>query len=302
MQKGKQLELFVAQVEKLLLPAGFEVRANEKIVNDEGVQIAEFDLEIAGKVGSASITWLIECRDRPASGPAPGSWIEQLVGRCQRFGFNKVTAVSTTGFSPSATEYAKKTGIDLRVVSNLSPNDIIEWFPLTHFKIFNKKARLEAYDFSLYEETSENIEILQRFMKENPKDGKFLISSETGKVCTVGEAFLAVVSNNKCFDFAEHDKGEKKVRIRAEYPDDNSHFVLDVGTNRLRLKTIYFVGTVLVDVTDVPINSIMKYASDQNEMISQSVVFSPPEAEFPYDVEFHKLETTGETHILLRKK
>lgn len=36
------------------------------------------------------------------------SWIEQLVGRRARFGFNKVTAVSITGFATGAAEFASK--------------------------------------------------------------------------------------------------------------------------------------------------------------------------------------------------
>src|SRR5438876_3903181 len=97
---GKQLETLVAFVEKTLTPHGLTVSTNRRVFNDEGAQIAEFDLEICGKFGSTDIRWLVECRDRPGQGPSPGSWIEQLVGRRARFGFNKVTAVSTTGFAP----------------------------------------------------------------------------------------------------------------------------------------------------------------------------------------------------------
>src|ERR671918_3202396 len=96
---GKSLEKLVKQIEELLLPKGFYIRSNERVYNDEGIQIAEFDIEITGMLGSTPIKWLIECRDRPAQGPAPGSWIEQLVGRRARFRIDKVTAVSTTGFS-----------------------------------------------------------------------------------------------------------------------------------------------------------------------------------------------------------
>src|SRR5712691_3000047 len=120
---GRQLEGLVAFVEQTLLPQGFEVKTNERIYNDEGVQIAEFDIEVRGKVGSTEIAWLIECRDRPGQGPAPGSWIEQLVGRRTRFGFNKVTAVSTTGFAAGAIEFAQSEGIELREVRTLGPEE-----------------------------------------------------------------------------------------------------------------------------------------------------------------------------------
>ncbi len=82
---GKQLEGLVAFVEKTLLPQGFDVKTNERIYNEDGIQIAEFDIEVRGKIGSTNIAWLVECRDRPGQGSAPGSWIEQLLGRRIRF-------------------------------------------------------------------------------------------------------------------------------------------------------------------------------------------------------------------------
>jgi hypothetical protein len=107
---GKFLENLVRQIEELLLPNGFSVKANSRVFNDEGIQIAEFDIEIRGRLGSADISWLIECRDRPAGGPAPGSWIEQLVGRRDRFGFNKVTAVRPQALQPALPTTQRRRG------------------------------------------------------------------------------------------------------------------------------------------------------------------------------------------------
>lgn len=128
---GRQLEELVAFVEKTLLPQGYEVRANERVYNEEGVQVAELDVEVRGKIGSTNITWLIECRDRPADGPAPGYWIEQLVGRRTRFGFNKVTAVSTAGFAAGAIEFARSQNIELREVKTLTVDEFKDWLAMS---------------------------------------------------------------------------------------------------------------------------------------------------------------------------
>src|SRR5262245_36754469 len=103
---GKGLGQLVADIEKTLLPPNFSITTNEKIFDASGVQIAEFDIVIEGDLGSTSMRWLIECRDRPSKGAAPGEWILGLIGRHDFHQFDRVTAVSTTGFSPSAVEYA----------------------------------------------------------------------------------------------------------------------------------------------------------------------------------------------------
>lgn len=99
MNSGKELELLVQEIERSLLPSGFDVALNKTESNQAGDQLAEFDIVISGRLGSSLVKWLIECRDRPSQGPAPGSWIEQLATRKTRFKFDKVIAVSTTGFA-----------------------------------------------------------------------------------------------------------------------------------------------------------------------------------------------------------
>lgn len=91
-----------------------EVTANKTEFDDVGDQLAEFDIVISGRVGSLVVKWLIECRDRPSEGAGPGSWIEQLAARKTRFNFDKVIAVSTTGFAKGISEYAERQGVNLR--------------------------------------------------------------------------------------------------------------------------------------------------------------------------------------------
>jgi len=117
---GKEVEDLVGNIEQELLPQGFKVEPRQRVFNEAGEQIAELDLVISGPLGSSSVRWLIECRDRPSEGSAPISWIEQLVARKERLQFDKVFAVSTTGFSPAARDFAKTKGIILRTVSRFA--------------------------------------------------------------------------------------------------------------------------------------------------------------------------------------
>ncbi len=127
---GSSLEQLVALIEGRLSPAGFKVETRRPVFDDDGVQIAEFDIVISGRLGTSQISWLIECRDRPSKGTAPGDWIEQLAGRRARFRFDKVMAVSSTGFSPGALQAAEDAGIDLRSLDALTYDEVTAWLPL----------------------------------------------------------------------------------------------------------------------------------------------------------------------------
>jgi hypothetical protein len=84
---------------------------------------------VSGKVGTSDWKMLIECRDRPSQGPAPASWIQQLMGRKDSLGFDKVMAASSTGFSKAAIEIARKHDICLRNLQEVSSEEIKKEIP-----------------------------------------------------------------------------------------------------------------------------------------------------------------------------
>lgn len=119
MSAGEGLERLVERLERTVAPHGLSVTRREVQRDDDGIAEAEFDVIVQGIIGSSEVRWLIECRDRPSQGPAPASWIEQLIGRRQRFNVDKVIAVSTTGFSAPAQRLAEQHRIPLRTVRHI---------------------------------------------------------------------------------------------------------------------------------------------------------------------------------------
>ena len=214
--------------------------------NDDGVQIAEFDVEIRGRVGSTNIAWLIECRDRPADGPAPGSWIEQLVGRRVRFGFNKITAVSTTGFTHGATEFAQAQGIELRKVEALRPEAFTDWLAIGHFQHLEKLTTLQHASILVRpDEADDRKQALLDLISKTSADAAFLRSTKTGKYVAPAKAFLgAVEALGTLFDDLLPNGPPKKVRLQANYADDDDHFVVDTSLGPVRVQAILFKGVL----------------------------------------------------------
>lgn len=118
---GKALERLVAAVEALLLPPGMQVKRNHRVYDADGVQHAEFDVYAHGNVGSGTFSWLLQCRDRPSGGPCGVEWIRELIGTRDSIHVDRVTAVSTTGFTAPAIAKAKAAGIELREIEKLDP-------------------------------------------------------------------------------------------------------------------------------------------------------------------------------------
>lgn len=302
---GKQLEGLVTYVEKTLLPQGFDVKTNQRVFNDDGIQIAEFDIEIRGKVGSANIAWLIECRDRPGSGAAPGSWIEQLVGRRTRFQFNKVTAVSTTGFTVGAAEFAKEQGIELREVNSLSPEHFSEWLVIRHIRRIERRTYVNhALVLIDSQEPEEMKAALKEVFTRIVPDSAFLKATSTNEYVASKDAFAnAVAQHGTLFDDVEPNGAGKQVKLHVVYPNDADHFVVETRLGDVRVRSILFEGDLFVKESFVPLESASEYAHvETGEAISQVASFAPQNIHgMSVALEMHKLAATGETHVTLRR-
>lgn len=301
---GKQLEALVAYVESTLLPEGFSVTKNERIINDEGIQIAEFDIEIQGKVGSTDFAWLIECRDRPTSGPAPGSWIEQLVGRRTRFDFNKVTAVSTTGFSQGAIDFANEQGIELREVKTLAPEEFADWLRIRHIHHIVRHTMLIHATFLIDEaENEERERALSNFLSNIKEDAAFLKLSQTSKAITPAHAFSNAAGRiDGVFDDLVKNGPEKRISLRVNGTDDN-HYAIETTEGPIRLRAIDFDGSVCLKETLLPLIESAEYLHvDTGKAISQVASFAPQSIYgMNLSIEMHKMKDTGETHVVLRR-
>lgn len=300
---GKQLESLIAFVEKKLLPPGFSVKSNERVFNDEGIQIAEFDIEILGKVGSTTISWLIECRDRPGHGAAPGSWIEQLVGRRTRFGFNKVTAVSTTGFSVGATSFANNQGIELREVRSLEPLEFADWLHISEMRQIRRVTDLKHATIFLNLAESEELKqaALAVIASANGND-EILLSSSSGIRANMSTAFFGSVQSLEGV-FDDVKVGDPlKVRLACNYLEED-HYLIETPIGVVRVAQVEFLGELRVEETVVPVTKTAEYRhAETGELISQLAAFAPQSVlGMNLAVELHRMAESCETHVTMRR-
>jgi hypothetical protein len=123
-RKGRDLELLVAQYERALSDKGIKVASPEYVTGRLTGKKREIDISLRGKVGSAEIFAIVECRDR--QGKEDVRWIEQINSKKEDAGASLAIAVSSNGFSETAKTYARAKGIFLRTVEEVNPREI-QW-------------------------------------------------------------------------------------------------------------------------------------------------------------------------------
>lgn len=253
---GRSLEDITALIEERLAPAGFKVETRRRVHDNKGEQIAEFDIVITGEIGTAPVSCLIECRDRPSEGPAPGAWIEQLVGRRNRFNFAKVMAVSSTGFSTGARDEAEWAGIELRTLVDLTYEAVADWLP-ANAPIIIQHAHLDAVRVFLHADSAAPQQPTQwRF----DIDQKALEDQESGKVFTIAELWQRVRSKNAVWRGVKVGGAALSTTINA-LDHLSATYVISSEEHSLLVEAIEFDVTLQIEVPKMPLVHAAKYTS-----------------------------------------
>ncbi len=300
MSDGKKLEALVVYVEGVLIPKGFKVSTNRRVFED-GVQIAEFDIEVYGKLGTTEIRWLIECRDRPSDGPAPGAWIEQLAGRRQRFGFNKVTAVCTTGFTAGAVMFAKQAGIELRQVKDLAPGQF-EWLAMTtiHCRVGHRTLRFLRLDIA-EDADAQQKKAAEDFVGIARQASEPFLHAPNGMIVTAYDVLHSFLNIHPEIEGSLLAGAPVQQRYALNYPDDDQ-YTIQTSVGAIRIRRLIIEAEIRVEETYAPIASCEYVQTETGEVISQLAAAEIPAGSAgKLSLELHRIPESGFTHVLIRK-
>jgi hypothetical protein len=121
----REFERMVAMIEESAVPQGAAVKSPDRIRDLTTGEMREVDASIRFRLGTVEILITIECQRR--SRKANDTWIEQLATKKQKLGAARTIAVSKKGFTRGAHLTAEHHGIELRRLSEVTPQDVKEW-------------------------------------------------------------------------------------------------------------------------------------------------------------------------------
>lgn len=124
----RTFEKLVSRIEQALAGEHVTVASPDFVPCITTGTLREVDASIRTRVGSAEILVTVECRDRVAVQDV--TWIEQLAAKKKNIGAAKTIAVAAAGFSAEATRIARENVIDLRILDEITEEDIKSWMPL----------------------------------------------------------------------------------------------------------------------------------------------------------------------------
>lgn len=139
----REFEKLVGRIEQALAGNNVSVRSPDRIPSLVTGRKREVDASLRARIGSAELLITIECRKRKAGQDV--TWIEQLGCKKQAIGAARTIAVASSTFSTDAIKAAAHYGIDLRVLSEVTKQDVLSWIvPHSVTHIFKSCDLLES--------------------------------------------------------------------------------------------------------------------------------------------------------------
>ncbi len=145
----RDFEKLIARIEKAIAPSGAEVRSPDHIVDNVTGQLREVDASIRYRVGTCPILITIECRDR--TGIEDVRWIEQLAEKKRSIAAAMTVAVSSSGFSEPAIKKAAALGIQIRTLTEATPENFVQWLQFQDVLLDLSEWSLAGLSLDLYD-------------------------------------------------------------------------------------------------------------------------------------------------------
>ena len=304
---GKALQDLTEFVETTLHPLGFEVVTNQVKYDEDGHALAEFDIQFIGTHENSGYKWLIECRDRPSDGRAPGSWIEQLVGRRSRFGFNKVTAVSSTGFAPGALDYATAESIELKEVASMRPEHFSKWLAIDSVEVIDRTYQVNDVHFVIPPGLDQaRVAALDEVIRANSIGGKrepLFRGLLSGERRSLDDIFFEATTRLGDWEDLVINGSKKTVVVHLQLDNPQGAFCIDTALAAEPVSKVSMRGDLWLTSKSVPFERYSQYqkTGDEGGFIAQSVkVVMMDDGKTKAILEIHHIPESGYSHVVLR--
>ncbi|MBW8244017.1 restriction endonuclease [Muricauda oceani] len=254
-RKGRKFEVLVESLEKHALNKEGVISSPGYLMDEVTNQMREVDVLIETKIGTSNISIVLECRDRKMKQDL--TWIEQLNSKLKDINADKIIAVSSSGFSKSALEKAKRYGIETRSFDEIDKNIIESWWQVTHIDFISKQFRI-VYFYPYLEDK----DFFKKYRIPINSEEKYILDTSENRLVSASELFQencnqiqslwgSLIPNGK----ASRDR----INIDCDNPERELQFVFN--EHKSKILKIEYVADIFIVGKKIPLSKVSSYTS-----------------------------------------
>lgn len=229
----RKFEKLVSRIEQALAGEHVTVKSPDFIHCITTGTSREVDVSIRTRVGSAEILLTVECRDRVAVQDV--TWIEQLAAKKKNIGAAKTIAVAASGFSSEARRIASENAIDLRILDEITEEDIKSWMPLIGMVHVFKDCELTGPPDIVFlaQQGDEPSEMKLPNAGPDSLSAHRIFRGPSDEPLSLNDIWLRADDQMKIFDQVPHDNKDYFLKVNI-IPSDNLQIPTQKGGRQVK--------------------------------------------------------------------
>ena len=288
-REGKDFELLIKKIKNILTPKGAVIKSPDYLADKITGRHREVDLSIRTQIESKPVLITVECRDRQKKNEDV-TWIEQLVTKATDLEVFKTIAVSSKGFSTEAIKKANYYGIDIRIISHLNKEDIINWLSIKEVTKVNNKFSIVSVNFP--HKVTLDEKSIKEFKNKFKNQKEMFLCSVDNKYHTLDQVFINLIGNRDIYSSLTCD--QSKVRKDFSFVLADYTIAFKIGNKTYSIEYINFIVDLWRELVKIPISNVINYKSDKENILDR-VEFNIGNRK----ISFNKDNKTGEIHLYL---
>lgn len=232
----RSFEKLASRIEKALAGESVTVKSPDRIPCITTGTSREVDVSIRTRVCSVEILVTVECRDRVAVQDV--TWIEQLAAKKKNIGAAKTIAIAASGFSAEATRIARENAIDLRILEEITDEEIKSWMPMAGMiHVFKDCGLTGSTEVQFLAEPGDELQEAGTAVGSGPSEAHDIFRSPNGEPLSLNDIFLRADDQMKIFDKVPKDDKDHFIKLTVT-PSDNLQLCTAKGNRRVKSITM----------------------------------------------------------------
>lgn len=263
----RQFEKLIARIEEAMAPSGAVITSPDRALDKVTGELREVDASIRYKVGTCPVLITIECRDR--SSVEDVRWIEQLAEKHRGIGASITIAVSSSGFSEPAIKKATALGIQVRVLTDATANEFVQWLNFQNVQLNISESALLDVTFELFDapDDAELSSEVQHSLREHGPLAPILIRNSDGKRFHIENILIEWQKRNGTYFPINLLSDGTKVRQNLHQPFDRGHFHVDTTKGKYDVRVVH-IGLLLSRTrSEVSVARLAQYADSGSVLV-----------------------------------
>ncbi len=232
----RSFEKRVSRIEQALAGESVTVRSPDYIPCITTGASRDVDVSIRTRIGSVEILVTVECRDRVAVQDV--TWIEQLAAKKKNIGAARTIAVAASGFSAEATRIAQENAIDLRILDEITAEDIKSWMRMVGIvHIFKDCGLTGSPEIRFFAEEGDEPDETGSVAGSGPSTAQHIFRGPNDEALSLNDIWLRADDQMKIFDKVPKDDEDHFFQLTVT-PSDNLQLCTPKGRRRVKSVTM----------------------------------------------------------------